>query len=463
MNALNETDWYSLEQSVKDGKVIPIIGPDALMVVYEGRTIPFYRLVSADLLKSFQMEPEAAILQHTWSLPRAVSAILAEKGSPRIEQRIRREVSRLVAHYSDIVEPAGSLRLLAGIRAFTLFVSLTPDNLLERVMRTVNPSLVIKTSSYSPRDASESLGDLLLRQGERGIFQMLGSCTQVGSGFAIHEEDTLEHLYRLQSDGTRRLTTILSELRRRDKLLINCNFPDWLGRAMLRLINDNRLYTTDKTTWEFLCPHADDAGLHAFLTQYSLNTIGFDGETDALIKKLAQILETVQPPPASPAMAVSKANGQGPTIFVSYASENAGFVRMIADRLPGLGFSDVWLDRKKLIGGDDWSDRIDEAIEKCDFFMPVISREADAQREKVFWSEWKDAIKRSRRVKDVFLIPVGIDPDFPAKASYQRIADGETAVFFDKHLIHAPQGILSPTDCDALAERCRRFQEAPHD
>ncbi|PTN12957.1 TIR domain-containing protein [Nitrosomonas aestuarii] len=335
-----------------------------------------------------------------------------------------------MAQYSDIVEPAGSLRLLAGMRAFTLFVSLTPNNILERVMRTVNPSLVIKTSSYSPRDASESLDDLLSRQSECGIFQMLGSCTQVGSGFAILEDDTLEHLYRLQSDGTRHITTILSALRRQDKLLFNCNFSDWLGRAMLRLLNKDRFYMTDKATLEFICPQADDAGLHAFLTQYSLNPIGFDGQTDALIQKLAQISEAMQP--HSLAISTSKPNGRGPTIFVSYTSENADFVRMIADRLLSLGFSDVWLDRKKLIGGDDWFDRIDEAIEKCDFFMPILSREADAQREKVFWGEWADALKRARRVKDVFLIPVGIDSDFPAKASYQRIADGETAVFFDK-------------------------------
>lgn len=178
---------------------------------------------------------------------------------------------------------------------------------------------------------------------------------------------------------------------------------------------------------------------------------------------MAQILEAVQPPPVSPTIVMSKPNGQGPTIFVSYASENADYVRMIADRLLGLGFSGVWLDQKKLIGGDDWSNRIDEAIEKCDFFMPVISREADAQREKVFWGEWQAAINRSKRIKDVFLIPVGIDDDFPAKASYQRIADGETAVFFDKHLIHAPQGILSLKDCDNLIERCRRFQQALYD
>lgn len=463
MNAFNETDWYSLEQSVKDGNVIPIIGPDALMVEYEGQTVPFYRLVSTDLLKSFLIEPEAEILQHTWSLHRAVSVILAKKGSPRIEQGIRREVSRLVAHYSELVQPAESLRLLAGIRAFTLFVSLTPDNLLERVMQTADPSSTIHTSTYSPRDASESLSDLLLRQGERGIFQMLGSCTQIGSGFAIHEEDTLEHLYRLQSDGTRRLATILSELRRRDKLLINCDFPDWLGRAMLRLINDNRLYTNDKATLEFICPQANDAGLHAFLMQYSLNTIGFDGQTGTLIQKLAQISETIQPPLQSSAITTSKPNGQGPTIFVSYSSENADYVRKIADKLPSLGFSDVWLDRKKLIGGDDWSDRIDEAIEKCDFFMPVISQQADAQREKVFWGEWKDAIKRARRIKDAFLIPVGIDTEFPNKANYQRISDGDTTVFFGKHIFHAPQGNLSAKDCDALIERCQRFQGEPND
>ncbi len=461
MNAFNETDWYSLEQSVKDGNVIPIIGPDALMVEYDNQTVPFYRLVSADLLKSFKVEPEAEMLQHTWSLHQAVSAILATKCGQGIEQRIRREVSRLVAQYSEFVQPAESLRLLASIRAFTLFISLTPDNLLERVMRSVDPASTIRTSTYSPRDASESLSDLVLRQGERGIFQMLGSCTQVGSGFAIHEEDTLEYLYRFQSDGMRRFITILSELRRRDKLLINCNFPDWLGRSMLRLVNDNRFYAKD--TQEFLCPHANDTGLHAFLAQYSPNTIGFEGQTDMLIKKLVQISETVQPPLPKSAAAMSKPNGQGPTIFVSYASENADFVRLITDNLTDLGFSDVWLDRKKLIGGDDWSDRIGEAIEKCDFFMPIISQEADLQREKIFWGEWKDAIERSRRIKGAFLIPVGIDNEFPKKDNYQRISDGDTAVFFGKHIIHAPQGILSTKDCDALVERCNRFQEELHD
>lgn len=262
MNDFSDASWFSLEQSIKDGNVIPVIGPDALMVEFKDQPDtspePFYRLVTADLLKTFQIEPQAEILEHTWALHKAVTAILAKKSGPGIEQRIRREVSRLVAHYSNLVQPAESLRLLVGIRAFTLYVSLTPDNLLERAMALSENSRKVRVSTFSPRDASESVADLSrLSHGERGIFQILGTCTNVGSGFAIHEEDALEYLFRLQSDAARRFANILSELRRRELLFIGCNFPDWSGRTMLRLVNDNRLFAKD--TQEFLCPAKNSA------------------------------------------------------------------------------------------------------------------------------------------------------------------------------------------------------------
>lgn len=466
MNEFSDANWFSLQQSIKDGNVIPIIGPDALMVEPKdqpGSTPePFYRQVAADLLKAFQLEPRSETLEHTWALHKAVNSILANKSGPGIEQRIRREVSRLVAHYSEHVQPAESLRQLVGISAFSRFVSLSPDNLLERAMTQFDPSSEIRVSTFSPRDASESLADLSsLRQGERGVFQILGSCTSVGSGFAMHEEDALEYLYRLQSDAARRFASILSELRRRDKLLIGCNFPDWFGRAMLRLVNDNRLYAKD--TQEFFCPSSSDSDLSAFLTQYSPNTLGFEGRTDNFIKQLAESFATSPSPSTSSSklQPINRSSG-GPTVFVSYASENAEAARRIADTLLSLGFSDVWLDKKKLIGGDDWSDRIEEAIEKTDFFLPILSREADARREGVFWDEWRSALERARRIKDTYLLPVGIDSDPPVKNAYHRISDGDTAGFFDKHLIHAPCGVLKSEDREALQERSRRFQEASH-
>ncbi|WP_036307182.1 toll/interleukin-1 receptor domain-containing protein [Methyloglobulus morosus] len=463
LNGLSDANWFSLEQSIEAGNVIPVVGPDALMVEIKDKngdisTESFYRLVTLDLLKAFQLDHQPELLDHTWSLHKAVTAILTNKSGPGIEQRVRREVSRLITYYSEASRPAESLRLLAGIPTFSLFVSLTPDNLLQRAMTTSEGATEVCISAFSPRDASESVADLsILRQGERGIFQILGACTNVGSGFAMHEEDAVEYLYRLHSDSARRFGNILSELRRRDLLFIGCNFPDWLGRTMLRLVNDNRFYAKD--TQEFLCPSVSDAGLSSFLTQYSPNTLGFEGQPEALILKLANRFNRA---PLPQPQKLQSNNQLAPTAFVSYASENAEPARQIADILLNLGFRDVWLDKKKLIGGDDWSDRIDEAIIKSDFFIPILSQQADSRREGVFWDEWKTALERARRIKDAYLLPVCIDKEPPSKSRYRRISDGDTAVFFDKHLIHAPNGELRPEDRDALSERCRRFLEDSH-
>lgn len=463
MNEFSDDNWSFLKKSVKSGNIIPVIGPDALVIALkdkpDSQPTPFYRLVAADLLHKFQLEPQPEILDHTWALHKAVFAILASKRGEY--NQVRRAISSLVDNYSERVTPAESLRTLVSIKAFNKFVSLTPDEILKNAMIDSDGSERVLCSSFSPLDSSETISDLPpLRQGERGVFQLLGSCMAIGSGFAIHEEDALEYLYRLQTDAARRFANILSELRRRDILFIGCNFPDWLGRAMLRLVNDNRLYAQEKTQ-EFLCPGVSDDSLNSFLTQYSPHTLGFEGPPEELITKLANIFgssTTPQPKPIS-----SPPSRCGPTVFVSYASENAEAARRLADTLLKLGFSDVWLDKKKLIGGDDWSDRIDEAITKCDFFVPLLSMEADNRREGVFWDEWKTAIERARRIKDAYLLPVGIDPEPPSKSRYRRISEGITAEFFDKHLIHAPNGLLTTEDNEALIERSRRFMEDYHD
>ena len=240
MDNLLDTNWYTLANSIKDGNVIPVIGPDALMVVLKDQEKneqpqAFYHLVASGLLNTFQIEASPGLFEDTWALHKAVSTILENKTGPGIEQKIRREISRLVSYYLNLCEPADSLKTLANIPAFSFFVSLTPDNLLEQAMALTEDTNNIRVCTFSPRDASETLDKLdYLRQGERGIFQLLGSCINIGNGFAMHEEDTLEYLYKLQSDSARRFGNILSELRRRDLLFIGCNFPDWLGRAMLK-------------------------------------------------------------------------------------------------------------------------------------------------------------------------------------------------------------------------------------
>lgn len=463
MNDFNDSNWFSLEQAMNDDEkpVIPIIGPDALMVELEQSgskvTELFYSLVTADLLKKFDIEPQPEILEHTWSLYKAATFILANKSSPRIERELQREISRLINYYSQTVQPAESLRMLVGIPQFTLFISLTPDNLLEKTMK-LSSDQPVRVISFFPKDNTElqsvvSPPDL----GERKVFQMLGSCNSKECGFAMHEEDALECLYSLQSIATPRVANILSELRNHNKLLIGCNFPDWLGRAMLRLVNCSALHGKERQ--EFIYPSGKDAGLTAFLTQFSPNTLEFEGQPEEFIKRLASYSKAL--PSAKQRTIDVPVHNKAPTVFVSYASDNLESAKRIAGILTKLGFSNVWFDKESLGGGDKWSQCIERAINEDDFFMPILSKKADQEDfDREYWKEWGKASKcfdirhKSRRH---YFLPVGIDDDKPSGNQYPNIWV-KCPYFAEAQIFHAPEGALSKDDQEILKQICKDFQ-----
>jgi len=140
VNEFSDDNWSFLKKSVKSGNIIPVIGPDALVITLKDKPdfhpTPFYRLVAADLLHKFQLEPEAGVLDHTWALHKAVFAILSSKSGEY--NQVRRAISSLVDNYSERVTPAESLRKLVSIKAFNKYVSLTPDEILKNAISRIS-------------------------------------------------------------------------------------------------------------------------------------------------------------------------------------------------------------------------------------------------------------------------------------------------------------------------------------
>src|SRR5262249_28078618 len=153
--------------------------------------------------------------------------------------------------------------------------------------------------------------------------------------FVIHEEDALEYLFALQSEGSRRLPIALSELYRRDLLFIGCNLPDWIGRSLLRLVNKDRLFT--KSSLEFFSDSTSDPSLTAFFSQFSPKTASFGGQAAAFVDELAKRWsevaseKTARIADASPEPA--KRSSTGPIAFISYAHENLDAARRVAEAL----------------------------------------------------------------------------------------------------------------------------------
>ena len=380
------------------------------------------------------------------------------QGRESSTERLRRCVSSTIKRLAAQVRAAPLLQRLVRLQAFDLYVCLTPDDLLVDALQRL-PGCAVDIGAFAPTADSSQPVDIPARGGAVRVFFPLGR-SAAGTRLAIHEEDALEYFYKFQEDGARRAPNLLAELRSHDLLLLGCSLPDWLGRAFLRLANEMRLSSPEKKM-EFFAADAQDVLLNSFLARFNPNACVFPWSPQEFIAELETLCTAVPRAAAAAAVPVSGARQQ-PTVFVSYASEDRDAARRLADTLLQAGFGDVWFDQHKLVAGDDWSDRIGEAIEHCDFFMPVLSRQADRRREGVFWEEWRKAVVRAMRVNDSFVLPVGIDDTAPDHSAYERIFTGFTCDFRRIHLLHAPQGCLSPEDQQALRGRCERFARENH-
>lgn len=453
----------SLAEALRAHGVVPVLGPEMVTVENvatdgECTHLPFYRVVVDQLLATYGSTLPAATGSSGWLLHRGVAQVLADHSDVSTE-RVRRSVSAIVKDAASGITASPLLDRLARLRVFDLYICLTPDDLLVDALQRLLGADAVKVGAYSPNaDSSQPVDVSPACAGTTRVFFPLGR-SATGTRLAIHEEDALEYFYKFQEEGTRRAPNLLTEMRSRDLLFLGCNLPDWLGRGFLRLANEARLSSQDKKM-EFFAADAQDPGLNSFLARFNPNATVFPWSPSEFVAELEALLG---PAPRHAVPAVAKpgaAAGASPSVFVSYASEDRAAARRVADALVELKFGDVWFDQRKLIAGDDWSDRIDDAIEHCDFFVPVLSKQADRRREGVFWEEWRKAVMRAMRVNDAFVLPIGIDATAPDRSGYERIFNGFTSDFRRIQLMHAPQGQLSDEDIRKLQELVGRFHKA---
>jgi hypothetical protein len=96
-------------------------------------------------------------------------------------------------------------------------------------------------------------------------------------------------------------------------------------------------------------------------------------------------------------------------IFIAYAAEDGAAADRLFAELERHGFA-PWLDRRKLLPGQNWPRRIEDAIASSDFFVACFSGRSVKKRGG-FQTEVRFALDCAGRIPldDVFLIPVRLD------------------------------------------------------
>jgi nucleoid DNA-binding protein len=106
-------------------------------------------------------------------------------------------------------------------------------------------------------------------------------------------------------------------------------------------------------------------------------------------------------------------------VFVAYAAEDLALAQRLCEALRRHGCS-PWLDKEKLLAGQNWPRAIERAIEVSDVFVACFSPRSIGKRG-MFQQEIRHALECARRrpLDDSFLMPVRLEECYMPR----RIAD----------------------------------------
>lgn len=96
-------------------------------------------------------------------------------------------------------------------------------------------------------------------------------------------------------------------------------------------------------------------------------------------------------------------------VFLAYAAEDAAKVDLLFDALTEKGF-EPWMDRRKLLPGQNWPRAIDRAIRNSDFFVPCFSNLSGEKRGR-FHAELRYALDcaLNQPLDGVYIVPVRLE------------------------------------------------------
>jgi len=95
-----------------------------------------------------------------------------------------------------------------------------------------------------------------------------------------------------------------------------------------------------------------------------------------------------------------------PAVFIAYVQEDLALAKKLYSALEKRGFR-PWLDKKKLLPGQNWPRAIEDAIKTSDFFVACFSRRSTTKRGS-FHSELRYALACAATVPldEIFFIPL---------------------------------------------------------
>lgn len=408
----HEFRWDELMTAIHRKKVIPVIGHGLYRVEIESKG------KSGVLLYDYlaqQVSKECGSTLHPDENHKFAKACLA------FLKKTNNTYLRLSDFLEEILKevllvPGGSLLKLARIKAFDIFITTAYDDLLVHTINTVR-QLPTKEHFYSLDEKNldkldSDLSDCVLNSKCTLVYHIFGNMGKAIAP-AYTERDIMETLLEFQKDTVQDpYNHLFQELQSSSLLFIGSGFDDWLYRLFIRIISNQPYeYTVQRATNKYV---VDDFSnykedpfqeLTRFLRDYDTEVF-YTGSGSDFVDILFEKLEEKYPEEIIP---LSDFPG---TVFISFEGRDRAAAIQLSSHLREDGIN-VWIDEELIRGGENVGETIIKAINKCQVFIPLISKNSQQLvtgdgKLKYHVQEWEFAHARYLS-KDNVIIPVTID------------------------------------------------------
>ncbi len=422
-------NWNSLIQGINYNGIVPVIGNDLSVIRLKKSAIQ--RSDYYDSILSAGQETEEYIfinlykylsfkLWETYGLG-TIPAPLTLNNITSILQRndvkenqINNLICNEIVRLTDeqiLLEP---YRKLSRISGFETYITVNFDNFLKRAFETENKHLNKSFNFYIPIDAvsPDDKRDVALPK----IYNLMGSID--GFKFALSDEDALEYLYRLQDTTDSYTKELFDSINHKDLLIIGSSFPDWFMRFFIRIISNERFKNGEKAKYVTCDQAFSNTELITFLRNNSIKVIPINVQNSELnntkvYKSSIEFVDELFERWNATTSADNLRQRFKEQLFISYSRDDKNVAEKLKNEFNRNGVR-VFFDTDTLKTGDRFNQLIIEYIKDCDFFLPIISKNAIENTDRyVYDKEWKRAIILDSYKNSSYIRPFIIDSTSP--------------------------------------------------
>lgn len=409
---IDESTWEDLLSFIEVGHVIPILGSGVTTIEPDNSLLMPW--VTERLANELQVEVPND--EPFTTLNDVVCRYLMNGGR---QQLVHTRLHRVIR--DSCPAPGRTLKQLASIDPLRFFISTTSDPLLVNALGEIHGESNVDCLEYSPSSANKDLPSRVNALTNRTVYQILGKASPAGS-YVVWEDDMMEFIFGLHKDLSLSVMPNLSkDLADPDMhfMILGLNFSDWLVRFFIRAARQNSF--SKSSGIDYIADDSNESvtsGLVMFLSSAgrNINVLKCDPrEFVAELSKRWHAQEEKRPKPTDQSLKprTSQHDSLRETIFLSYAREDEAAAFNLKNGLESRGMT-VWLDQCELDNGTNFDRELKQTVmQKCAFFVSLISRTTESQREAYFHAERNWAARRAEHFSDhdrgSFYHPVVID------------------------------------------------------